>query len=415
MILTGVINKCFQRKKGLNEPKSKRITNNFGKNFEEESFQTYDSLRSNKFDQSNVKCNICSKKLVASSCNFLRRRISSITRPDRSYALFSASRLDHKGSKMIEEGKIKEAFDCFTSAMKIYEKYAKFSLNLATSYTQVGLAILDKEFVSTSYARIALKCLSRALAIQKAYHHQRRGKSLETSSKSMITELDLATSSCYVARAYLLLREVNTAHEQASYALQIVKKYEESAVYDIDLSLSYLKCKYVEALSLCYSTIANTFAERMKTSKDEDEAIKYYRLAIYLEEEKEINSFAVARTHSELALFLHNIGKSRDALKHYTFAYQIRERKSLTKCRKKEDNENKLSICNLLNNIALVLRDLGQANKAMLYLKKAISTLPPDCSNFEVLFIAGNLGNLHSEYFGNSSDTLGISAEIKRF
>jgi len=282
-------------------------------------------------------------------------------RDSRSRALFLASRLERAGKKKTRQGKRLEALDYFLSSMKIHEKYSKFSLDLMASYIQVGQAILsDEVFTPTSYARIALRCLSRALAIQKVYYHhyQRIQKSPDDTAHKEITALDIATLSCYIARAFLLIDDVNAAHEQASYALRLLKKYEEEAIKRTNSSNKLFKKESMGVLAMCYLTIASALANMMTTDMDKLKAMRYYRLAVDLQEQMEISSLDTIIAHSELASFLYDIGDLDGALWYNEAAFRILEQKSVQEGSDCYGIRRSVSI--LLNNIALIHKDMAK-------------------------------------------------------
>jgi len=326
-------------------------------------------------------------------------------RPIRNQYLNAASRLQYVGEKKIRKGKHLEGFKCFVSSMKIHERHAKWSLELASSYARVGRAILDKEFISKPYARVAVKCFCLALSILRVhyYHQTRRKKSLDCYHKTRrkssdnkrknISVLDIATLNCYISKAFLLVGNVGAAYEHANHAVLIIKLHEEG-----NENVTSEKCskgKYSEFLVFCYLTFATTLANRMENEKDKIKAMHYYHLTIELQEKRGGNSFIIVKSHHELAAFLHDVGDLDGALRHYNSALLIQDKKNTKKnhdCRKKPTRSY------ILNNIALVHRDMGQVDEAKDYFKRAVANLRPNSSKLEAAIIFGNMGRLYNEY-----------------
>jgi len=329
----------------------------------------------------------CRRKLIPLSIltftSSVDRKLCTYTRAP---ALFLASRLEQKGKNMFKKKDtlaMAKAFDCFVSSMKIREEHASSSLSLMRSYTQVGKMILERDYISISYARIALKCFSRALVIQKIHHNYHQRQKCITSSKKESISVFLATLSCYIAKAFILIGNIDAAYKQISYFLRILKedKEEMSKIFE---------SRHAEVLSMCYITIANILTIRMITSIDKMQAIEYYNLAINLQEKNNPSSSATAR--GELASFLHEIGDLVGALSHYKAALKFWSHKEI------QTTDTKRSTSNLLNNIALVFRDMNRKDQAMACLKKALTILPQERSKMDIAFIVGNISRLHLDY-----------------
>jgi len=313
----------------------------------------------------------------------------------RGPTLFEASQLQNAGERMMKEGNIIKALECFVSLVKIHEKYSEFSLDLMASYIQVGHTIIFSESLnSMSYARIALKCFNRALAIQKFYHYHQMLQ--QYPNKNEIKVLEIAMLNCYVAKAFLLIGNANAAYDQAKCALRFLKREEEMAMKGIKLSRKTLKNNSLEVLTMCYLTMADALANRMRSDIDIVEAKKYYYLAIDLQEQIDINSMHTMTAKRELACFLYDIGNLDGALLHNEAALHILKQK--TRQKGGNSNENKRSLGILLNNIGSIHKRMGNLDRAKDYFKRSISGISSDKDQLNAAFVLGNMGRLYLEY-----------------
>mmetsp|Transcript_14782 Transcript_14782/g.21806 ORF Transcript_14782/g.21806 Transcript_14782/m.21806 type:complete len:377 (-) Transcript_14782:162-1292(-) len=352
----------------------------------------------------NGSCNCVKNQMSSLSLKEMKNRIISFQsyvakkkkESIRTRALANATKL-HRRALNPENAREKcLVFDYFVSAMKIRERYAPNTPILATSFTSVGLAILDRDLLnSETYSKVALKCLCAALTILKTCYVQQKNSVIIPGNRK-ITHLDLAKAGCNVARAYLQLDDIDAALEQAFYSLRIIGVSESQK-----LSLDRRNRNNRKVMALCCTMVGKILAIRMEDQlEDKTKAIKWFRLAIKIQEHNATaEPLALATSLTDLAFFLHDIGDCTGALQLYERALEIRS-KRFRRLRKgkKRDYENLANMCHILNNTALVFRSMGRLDKAHICLKRALDSLPPDSSQMEVAYIAGNLSRLTLEF-----------------
>mmetsp|Transcript_12947 Transcript_12947/g.37967 ORF Transcript_12947/g.37967 Transcript_12947/m.37967 type:complete len:429 (-) Transcript_12947:123-1409(-) len=323
---------------------------------------------------------------------FSRQKGERLLRKFFSSSLRRAESLDNLAKVAKDTGRNWDALTHFLDAIRIREACFSPAWEMATSYANAGLVIL--ELPGHEYPRVAVGVLARAVAFCSVSLKSK----VKMNGSETTSYLDLAAMHNNLGRALLRNHKMEEALKHFRLALAATKVHPSQHIQKKDGSYPE---KARATVAKCYTNIANVLAD-LSGSAHQSEALKYYSFALHIHEITDHSSLETAKSHEDVALILHEIGDLNAAEQHFQFAINIRQFRLENEIRGDAPIEDKVAFINSLNNIALVLRDKGQLSDALDCLNRALEKTEEGgiiCTQLEVAWILGTIGRLHDEIY----------------